>query len=58
MTSQNFDPLCDSDKTQTNKPLSVRAMYGKMELAGTLEAYLAIVSRYYGQMGSEFERKP
>ena len=33
-------------------------MYGKMELAGTSEAYLAIVSRYYGQMGSEFERKP
>jgi len=58
MTSQNFDPLCDSDKTQTNKPISVRAMYGKMELVGTSAAYLAIVSRSYGQMGSELESKP
>ena len=58
MTSQNFDPLCDSDKSQTNKPLFVRAMYGKMELAGTSVVYLAIISRYYGQMGAEFERKP
>ncbi len=27
-------------------------------LAGTSEAYFAIVSRNYGQMGSNFERKP